>query len=708
MYNAQMNQGGQYQGQPQYGGPPQYQPPYQQHQQQQGPQYPQQQQPYAQQSQYGQQAPFQGGYQQAGPPHQPPPRHNSYPPAKRQKGNPVITRYPPPPGYRPPPPGQPFQHQTPGYQQGYQQPQAYPPQSAPPTYQHPQSWQGQGPQAAYQPQQSYQQPPNYQHPQGYQQNYPTQQGPQAYPPQQPYAPQQGYQQQSPQGYQQQGYQQPAPPHNYQQSQAPPDAYQQPPPQWQGSPQQQPSYPASDHSQYGGQQFHTPPRRDSFNRSGRNSATPTHSMQPPPASQSTHRPSSAMSMSSDPEQTKPGAANTNDPLNLGAEEWEFDGDGALWPKTTDTIDPALSIGIIIWHPATQVTRALASGSEEAAAYFAKPQPKAFGNAESVSKYFTAVNAHAAYLNIRETEHWKIIKDDPVFVEFPDEYELVAMEEVIKVRNRPDFEEDEDAMQDVKEDGEVGDGDQEYNVMDNLEQALATASNGPSPTAESKDDSESSARPGPMKVFPVDDSQEDILAKLGVTGIPKPVYPTPGPAYAPPNEEEAESPKHVEPDKAEQSHEQHQYRSPQKDTHPSYHHPPPPPPVHEPYPEPERARSPSYDPWRVDQHMPTNGRHSPARSDKSNHTVTGSDFGQDTTEGAQQTNGSGAGLAGSIPASADTQPPLARSDSSTSRKRSYDRFDDQDDGSEPVRQADDRSSKKGRRSIQGRAEGAYSRR
>ena len=50
----------------------------------------------------------------------------------------------------------------------------------------------------------------------------------------------------------------------------------------------------------------------------------------------------MSMSSDTELAKASTPNPNDPLNLAAEEWEFDGDGALWPKTTDTIDPNLSI------------------------------------------------------------------------------------------------------------------------------------------------------------------------------------------------------------------------------------------------------------------------------------------------------------------------------------------------------------------------------
>lgn len=49
----------------------------------------------------------------------------------------------------------------------------------------------------------------------------------------------------------------------------------------------------------------------------------------------------MSASSDNESR----AHINDPLNLNAEEWEFDGDGALWPKTNEPVDDNLSIGIL---------------------------------------------------------------------------------------------------------------------------------------------------------------------------------------------------------------------------------------------------------------------------------------------------------------------------------------------------------------------------
>src|ERR1700753_3993615 len=107
-------------------------------------------------------------------------------------------------------------------------------------------------------------------------------------------------------------------------------------------------------------------------------------------------------------------------------------------------------IIAWHPGIQVYRALASNFEEAEVYFKRPQPKPYGNGESVSKYFIALNAHAAFLDIRQTEHWKIIKDDPIFAEFPAEFETVPVDEVLKVLNRPDLEESDEVMQGIKAD------------------------------------------------------------------------------------------------------------------------------------------------------------------------------------------------------------------------------------------------------------------
>lgn len=349
---------------------------------------------------------------------------------------------------------------------------------------------------------------------------------------------------------------------------------------------------------------------------------------------------------------------------------------------------------------------------------KAQPKPLGNGESVSRFFTGANSHAAYLSIRQTDHHKIIEDDPIFVYFTEQldadWELVSMESALQSnarseKDRLDHEQVQkeqagEKMEDVQQDEEQGEVKEEQgsSIMDTLESALS-ASNGPSPNFAPKVEDEESTRPGPMKVFPVDNSQEDILAALGVTGAPKPVYPTPGPAYAPPDEElEFERPQPPQPVRVDGPAHPADRRSPQKEERRPSYHPPPPPPApaeYEHYVEPERTMSPSYNVWRDDQRMPTNGHHSPARSDKSNHTIVGSDFGQDATEGATQTNGSGADSHGTLPASDDSHPPLLRNDSSgtSHNKRSFDHFNEQGNEAENKRQQDDGFANRKRRNT-----------
>lgn len=120
------------------------------------------------------------------------------------------------------------------------------------------------------------------------------------------------------------------------------------------------------------------------------------------------------------------------------------------------------------------------------------------------YFTAENSHEAFLDVRQTDEWESIRDDPIFVVFSDEdmrTNLVTIEACIdELRERPD-----DHLV-----GSSGDRDEEmpdasYSVMDDLEQALS-GSNGATQARNTRS--------------PPSLSQEDILAKLGVTGAPKP--------------------------------------------------------------------------------------------------------------------------------------------------------------------------------------------
>lgn len=196
------------------------------------------------------------------------------------------------------------------------------------------------------------------------------------------------------------------------------------------------------------------------------------------------------------------------LCLDHDDWDFDFEGAIWPKSNEPVDPALSLGVIIWHPAKQVTRALPSTFDEAEEQALKPTPDKLENGESVSMYFTHANSHEAFLDVRQTDEWESIQDDPIFVVFTDHEmrtNLVSLEDCIGQRDRPD-----EWFMESRRDHDEEMPDANWSVMDNLEQVLS-ATNGTATRFQPVQ---------PKTDSPPAPSQEDILAKLGVTGAPKP--------------------------------------------------------------------------------------------------------------------------------------------------------------------------------------------
>jgi hypothetical protein len=136
-----------------------------------------------------------------------------------------------------------------------------------------------------------------------------------------------------------------------------------------------------------------------------------------------------------------------------------------------VDPNLSLGVIVWHPAKQMTRALPSTFDEAEAEAQKPTPEKLDNGDSVSMYFTAENSHEAFLDVRQTDDWDKVRDDPIFVTFTDEEmdrSLISLEECVAQRDRPD-----ESMEDIKQDVDVEMPDASWSVMDHLEKVLASA-------------------------------------------------------------------------------------------------------------------------------------------------------------------------------------------------------------------------------------------
>lgn len=229
----------------------------------------------------------------------------------------------------------------------------------------------------------------------------------------------------------------------------------------------------------------------------------------PASATTHLVSDPPALSNPPTSVLHDDATSRKPeLYLAWDDWDFDFDGAIWPKSNEPVDPALSLGVIIWHPAKQMTRALPATFEEAEEQSLKPTPEKLGNGESVSIYFTAENSHEAFLDVRQTDEWESIQDDPAFVIFSDaemKHNLVPVEDCIAQRDRPD----EPVITDAKaEDAEMHEAD--WSVMDHLEQALSASGEDSMPADVPREPEHTKAL-----------TQEDILASLGVTGSPKPL-------------------------------------------------------------------------------------------------------------------------------------------------------------------------------------------
>jgi hypothetical protein len=285
--------------------------------------------------------------------------------------------------------------------------------------------------------------------------------------------------------------------NYPSHSAPVDSNAQPYGQaagWPASNGQAPYPPTYQNGSYNAPPYPAPPGYDA-------NATPTPAtahLVLAQAPQVSSQPSSAV------DETKP---STKSQLFLAWDDWDFDFEGAIWPKSNEPVDPNLSLGVIIWHPAKQVTRALPSTFDLAEEHALQPTPEKLDNAESVSVYFMAENSHEAFLDVRQTDEWESIRDDPIFVVFTDtdmRQNLVSLEDCIAQRDRPD---EYLSTAEMDDDEEMTDA--SWNVMDHLEHELSST-NGAS-TAKAVEHQRPSC---------TEASQEDILAKLGVTGVAKP--------------------------------------------------------------------------------------------------------------------------------------------------------------------------------------------
>ena len=306
---------------------------------------------------------------------------------------------------------------------------------------------------------------------------------------------------------------------------------------------------------------------------------------------------------------------------------------------EDINPDLSLGWIEHHAPLPTKRPLPATFAEAEVEALAPRRSHPTDDESISDYFINAKRHEALLSIRQTDAWVQVKDDLVFREFSAvPPEVLSMSEILeRYKDRPDpnwvvqeasptpepeelptqaqptndtngHAMDIDRRRSSNDRYRIDNRDEQDDVLGNLEQALEQ--NGAAQTRRSRADSTASALSQslsrPRALRPIrDQAQEDILASLGVTGSPKMLYQTLGPAFGAPPIGQASRHNSLNSN-------QGGWQVPP---------PPPPPPV-------RRQRSDPFDPWSADGQPHRNGYHTERRgSNTSQHTATGSDFDPD---------------------------------------------------------------------------------
>lgn len=326
----------------------------------------------------------------------------------------------------------------------------------------------------------------------------------------------------------------------------------------------------------------------------------------------------------------------DPATTTGEELEHDFDGeCYYARHPDEINPEFSLGIIEWQAALPTKIALPCTFAEAELEALAPRNPRPDDEDSISDYFTKAKRDEAFLSIRQTEAWEEVKDDLIYREFPCVCSgILPMSEMLeRYRNRPDPSwsngatdlstsgspvRSEPYIDPMGVDSNADGGplnseptDEQGDVLDNPEQALcsnsvpegqksrqqSTVAEDPPRAASSLSARNRLSRPTVLD--PVrDQAQEDILLALGVTGEPKTVFVTPGPAFGPPLSQQAAGAAPIG-------------RQGSVTSNPSMYCPPPPPPI------------------SVDQrHNKGHGMERPSTAN-SQHITAGSDFDADAT-------------------------------------------------------------------------------
>jgi hypothetical protein len=268
-----------------------------------------------------------------------------------------------------------------------------------------------------------------------------------------------------------------------------------------------------------------------------------------------------------DQTFPGASIDDCPELLEA---EFD-EECYYFDHPEEIQDDLSLGWIESQSALPTPRPLPSTFSEAELEALAPRPPPLHGDSCISEYFAAEKGEEQLNTVRLSEAWVEIKDDLIFKEFLQlGYETIRLDKMAqKYRNRVDTKWDRSdssasishfARASIEITGSLDsnrrrgsrpvsrtgsrNGHRENSIQyldQNVPDGGRSNSQAPNyrPSSAASNHSRASSvcsrysNQRPKALEPIrDQAQDDILAKLGVTGSPRLVYETPGPAFGPP--------------------------------------------------------------------------------------------------------------------------------------------------------------------------------
>lgn len=220
--------------------------------------------------------------------------------------------------------------------------------------------------------------------------------------------------------------------------------------------------------------------------------------------------------------------------------------ARLPGPIANLDPLLLLltSIIAWRPARPVFQPLPADFTAADTFAPIPPRSVEGDGRSLSKYLVHENLESLDRNVRESNYWDDLKEDPLFLPIIDDGAIITVADLISQRDLHNTA--DEGSDSEREDGELtqesnilSDELDAYDVMNSLEHAL-NAGGAPPTTQQSLGEPSTRAVEQAHLQLQYEEASSDMdtasateerLAALGVTGMPKPVR-APARPYPPP--------------------------------------------------------------------------------------------------------------------------------------------------------------------------------